>query len=349
MSIFVVLFLCACIVAKMGYDMAFQRAGPEPDTPYTEAAYYDTIHLRYADVNQEDYPRRAIAFSSGSNTLRGYVYGEANSKGLVVISHGLGSGSEGYFAETLFFIDQGWRVLAFDNTGSYRSDGARTRGISQSLLDLNAAFDFIAGEDSLKNMPVFLFGHSWGGYATTAILNWHPEVKAVASMSGFASPREALFDFAENKTSIFGILGFPFFWGYHCLLFQDNANISAIEGINSSGVPVLLIHGTEDKTLRYDWCGIISHQDAITNPRVQYISRSIPGQNGHSDLMCSQQAIAYQQEKKAEWAALQEKYDHAIPADVKAQYYAGLDKALASQLDPELFAEINRFFEKELP
>ncbi len=328
--------------------MAFQRAGFEADTPYTGAAFNNTIHLRYTDVNEEKYPRQAVEFYSGENMLRGYIYGEANNKGLVVISHGLGAGSESYFAETLFFIDHGWRVLAYDNTGSYNSQGASTRGISQSLLDLNAAFNFIGANKELKDLPVFLFGHSWGGYATTAILNWHPEVKAVASMSGFASPCEALFDFAENKTSIFGVIGFPFFWGYHCMLFGENANISAIDGINSSNVPVMLIHGTEDKTLRYDWSGIISHKNKITNPNVLYISRNQPGQNGHADLMFSLKAIAYQQEKKAEWEALQAQYNNAIPEQAEQQYYAGINKALASQLDANLFEEINSFFNEQL-
>lgn len=342
--IFIALFLCACLIAKIGYDMAFQRAS----APQRAAELNDTIHLRYRDVSQGDYPRRAVSFPSGKNMLHGYVYGEENGKGLVILSHGLGAGSESYFAETIFFVDHGWRVLAFDNTGSYSSEGESTRGISQSLLDLDAAFAYVASDEKLSSLPVFLLGHSWGGYATTAILNWHPEVKAVASMSGFATPREALFDFAENKTSIFGVLGFPFFWGYHCFLFGENANISAIDGINSSNVPVMLIHGTEDKTLRYNWCGIISHQEQIHNPNVEYISRSQPGQNGHSDLMFSEAAILYQQEKKAQWASLQKQYNNHIPAEIEAQYYAGIDRALASQLDEELFEEITLFFEKEL-
>lgn len=297
-AILVMLFLCACIVAIIGYNMAFGRAGPQPDQVSLSAG--------------AAYPRRTVEFLSGENRLRGHVYGENNDKGLVVISHGLGSSSEGYFLETLFFVEQGWQVLAYDNTGSYQSEGKSTRGIAQSLLDLNAALGFVAADEVLSHLPVVLYGHSWGGYAVTAILNWHPEVKAVVSMAGFATPKQALYDYAENKTGIFGVAGFPFFWAYHNLLFGENANISAIDGINASGVPVMVVHGTEDQTLRYDGCGIIAHQAQITNPNVVYVTRDAEGQNNHSNLRFSAEAPAF------------------------------------AQLDMVLFEEIDRFYEVAL-
>lgn len=93
-AVILALLLCACIVAKIGYDMAFRRTGPQPDEAVAAAG--------------AAFSRRAVAFISGENRLRGYVYGAENDKGLVVISHGLGASSEGYFPETLFFIEHGW-------------------------------------------------------------------------------------------------------------------------------------------------------------------------------------------------------------------------------------------------
>lgn len=292
------LFICACIIAKIGYDIAFQRAGPPPEQATASSG---SVH-----------PRRTVEFPSGKNHLRGYVYGEDNSKGLVIISHGLGSSSEGYFLETLFFIEHGWQVLAYDNTGSHISDGKNTRGISQSLLDLDAALGYAALDKKLCNLPIVLYGHSWGGYAVTSILNWHPEIKAVVSVAGFATPKEALYDYAEGKTGIFGIIGFPFFWGYHNLLFGENANISAIDGINSSGVPTMIIHGSADQTLRYDRCSIISHEEQITNPNVEYVTRNVEGQNGHSNLMFSLSSTAFSALDIALFEKINQFYDAAL-------------------------------------
>lgn len=41
---------------------------------------------------------------SGENTLRGYIYGENNDKGLIVVSHGIGGGHEGYINEIVWFV-----------------------------------------------------------------------------------------------------------------------------------------------------------------------------------------------------------------------------------------------------
>ncbi len=73
-------------------------------------------YIQYSDV--VGYDRTVVKFKSGKNTLTGYVYGEKNQKGLVVISHGQGYGAEVYLPQTLFFVDQGWRIFAFDNTGT---------------------------------------------------------------------------------------------------------------------------------------------------------------------------------------------------------------------------------------
>lgn len=40
-----------------------------------------------------------------------------NQKGLIVISHGMGGGAEGYMAETLYFVNHGYQVFGYDNTG----------------------------------------------------------------------------------------------------------------------------------------------------------------------------------------------------------------------------------------
>ena len=245
----------------------------------------------------------------------------------------------------MFFVDHGWRVFAYDNTGSCGSEGKTTRGISQPLLDLRAALNYAGQNDALRGLPWVLFGHSWGGYAVTAVLNDGYDIKGAVSIAGYSTPKEALYDFAEGRTGIFGVIGFPFFWGYHNLLFGGQANVSAIDGINRSGIPVMLVHGTADKTLRYNKSGIISHRALITNPQAVYITRDSEGQNGHSDLVYSKRAVAYANSKTEEWLLLEKQYYNKIPADVARDFYAGVDRARTSELDANLFNAIQFFYE----
>ena len=93
--VFLVLFsIISLVFIKMNFDDLFGRAEQNKYSAY----------LRYADV-EEEYDRELLSFPSGENQLQGYLYGKDNTKGLVVISHGLGGGAEGYFAETLYFVD----------------------------------------------------------------------------------------------------------------------------------------------------------------------------------------------------------------------------------------------------
>ena len=72
---------------------------------------------------KDGYSRKAVSFQSGNNTLKGYVYGEGNDKGLVVIAPGRATSAEEYLPEALFFVDNGWRVFSFDYTGSFEARG----------------------------------------------------------------------------------------------------------------------------------------------------------------------------------------------------------------------------------
>ncbi len=292
--IFTVGFVFSCILAKVGYDYCFKRGD------------YGT--------NEQQLPCLAVYFMSADSKLSGYIYGEDDVKGLVVISHGRGASAESYLSEIQYFVDHGWRVFAYNNTGTNLSEGDSVKGLSQSLFDLQSALDYIARNAQLNNLPIVLYGHSWGGYAVTSILNYDYPILAVASIAGFDTPRKAIYDYAVCKANIFGALGFPFFWGYHCIIFGENANISAVDGINNTQIPVMIIHGTEDKTLRYDVGSIISCQDKISNPNVIYISRDCENQNGHTNLV----------------------------------FAVDEDNNLTGVLDEDLFADINQFFEQAI-
>lgn len=60
-----------------------------------------------------------VSFKSGDNNLRGYLYGQGQDQGLVVVAHGLGGGADSYLPQITYFVDQGWRVFAYDATGSF--------------------------------------------------------------------------------------------------------------------------------------------------------------------------------------------------------------------------------------
>lgn len=306
-----------------------------------------TPYLRYEDV-EEQYDRELLSFTSGASQLQGYLYGADNTKGLVVISHGMGGGAEGYMAETCYFVDNGYQVFGFDNTGCYRSEGKDCVGLSQSVIDLDAALTYIEKQERFGDMPVFLYGHSWGGYAVTAIFNYNHDIAASVSVAGFNEPMDMILEWTKDMMGGFAYVEYPYIYLYQMMLFGKNANMAAVDGINSTDTPILIVHGNDDTTVGYEGAGTIAYRDEITNPNVQYKICDGEKQNGHNDLFMSLDAIAYEDEMNAEYEKLYEQYDENIPEEIEAEFYANIDKAKMNELDTAFMQDILTFYESAI-
>lgn len=312
----------------------------------TEYLKYTTSY-RY-DHYEKDYPRKNVSFKSGENTLHGYIYGGNNDKGLIVFAHGIGIGHEGYINEIIWFVNKGWRVFSYDATGSCTSEGDGTKGLPQSALDLDNALTFIENDKELSKLPKFLAGHSWGGYAVTAVLNFDHDVKGSASVSGYAYPMEMVEEFADGFIGSSAVLIRPFMWIDCFANFGKNVNLSAIDGINKADVPVLVIHGKKDETIGFDSSSIISKKDEITNPNVKYYP--IEGTySTHNGVFKSQRCNEYLEELDKKYDEISEEYkDNRVPKNVKEEFFDKADKEKANEKNEDMLTEINDFFEEQL-
>jgi pimeloyl-ACP methyl ester carboxylesterase len=247
--------------------------------------YFGRTGPRENPPESEEY--RTLQFPSGKNMLQGYVYGGANTKGLVVVSHGIGSSAGGFIRECRWFARRGYRVFVYDCTGAGASEGKGTNGAAQSAIDLDAALTYIEADESFRGLPLLLYGHSWGGYAAAAILAKDHPITASVSISGYNTPPGVIYEYARRIMGPLGLIEFPFMWLDNLFRFGKEANVSAVSAINGSGTPVLIIHGTADTTIRFDGASIISRRGKITNPRAEYLIRSTEGQNSHNNLFLS--------------------------------------------------------------
>ncbi|MGN0620962.1 MAG: alpha/beta hydrolase family protein [Porcipelethomonas sp.] len=300
-----------------------------------------TGFLRYEDV-ADSCERETVQFYSGENKLTGYIYGKDNNKGLVVISHGMGDDSEGYISETLYFIDHGYCVFGFDNTGSGQSEGDSMLGMAQSAIDLDSALTYIESNEELSSLPVLLYGHSWGGYAVSAVLDSGHDIKAAVSIAGYNTPMGIVTEFSENmmgKTAT--CIEYPFIWLNNKLTFGDKADDSAVDSINSSNTHVMIVHGTDDEMVSFDNASIISQRDEITNPNVIY---KVMDGKGHNDLFLSDESAEYIKENNEEYDKLYEQYDGDIPYEIKKEYYDNIDKNKTCKLSGQFMSDVNDFY-----
>ena len=325
------------IFIKNFYDGNFPRYDEKQDTGY----------LHFRDV--PNYSPTIVHFQSGSNTLAGYLYGEGNQKGLVVIAAGRGGGAETYLPETIYFVDHGWRVFSFDYTGSFASEGSGMKGLPQSRLDLRAALSYSEKDKTFSQIPVMLYGHSWGGYAVTAVLNDDHDISAVASISGFNSPMGLLYEQSHVQIGPLATVEYPFGWAYQAMLFGKDAFVTAVDGINSTDIPIMVIHGTADEAIAYNGASIIAQRKNITNPNVIYKAITAENKNNHDQLFKSDAAVQYIAAKNEVFRELKERYHGDIPAEGLAQFYSNIDRFQTSELDTDFMKSTNTFFENALP
>ncbi|MDP3387568.1 MAG: alpha/beta fold hydrolase [Eubacteriales bacterium] len=333
---FILIFsVISMIVVSIIYNGQFPRYDRHDSTI--------TAGLRYEDLESE-YPRNLVNFKSGSNTLQGYLYDTNLDQGLVVVAHGLGGGADSYLSQITYFVDQGWCVFAYDATGSFDSEGKTTKGFPQALIDLDAALTFINTQETFLDMPILLFGHSWGGYAVANILHYDHRIAAVTTVSGANSAMEMIMEQGRSMMGPFINIQYPFLWLYQRILFGETASFNAVDAVNQSNVPVLIIHGTEDESVAYKGSSIISKLDEINNPNAKTISIIEPGRNGHNNLFRSNTGMTYIDEINIEYRKLYDSHNQNIPYEIKQGFYSKIDRALAQDINRDLMDEINDFF-----
>lgn len=313
--------LVLCGVCYAGVAIAHAKVFARVD----KKDYNSRLYVVYdEDVDKERYPREEILIPSGENTLAGFVYGQNNTKGLVVVSPGHTDFSDIKLYEILPLVDAGFRVLCYDYTGCYGSTGECLGSYVQAVDDLDAVLRYVRQDEALSALPLCLYGHSLGAYASAAVLNNGYEVAAVVAASGFDTPLEQWNYSVKRSTGIFGGVLEPFAALYTHLTLGERERLSAMDGINAITAPVLVFSGTKDIFYGNE-SPIYLLQERYVNPNAAFVLFNEPAHNGHYDYFLTDAAVAYRQQ-------------------VDAGEIDSVDKWLYSEHDPAVMERICAFF-----
>ncbi len=336
----VLLFMVlAFIVSKVLLDDMFGRA--EHDVSLS-------VDFSEEDMEARGYNRKAVFFDSEGNTLYGNIWGDTDVDKLVVIAHGIGNYANGYYNEMAYFVDEGYCVMTYNCTGTYTSEGKGTTGLSQSPIDLHNALLFVESDPDLKDKDVYLFGHSWGGHAVTAVLNYeHKNIKAVASVAGYNSNGGIMLEWMKYKMGMGGgaYVIFPFAAICSYPEAHGKYNYTGVGGINKVDIPVLAVQGGNDDTVFED--SIYSHYllGDITNEKFEYVFYD----NGtHSGVLMSEDPdkVDYRKKVSQKYDELTEKYNGKIPEDALKKFYSEIEKDKYNGVNEATMSEVSKFFAK---
>lgn len=236
------------------------------------------ITLTYDDF-KDVMTRKEMSFMSGKNKLAGYHYTAKpiegrepkRGKALVIVSHGIGCNMDGYLNRTEWFVKHGYEVFTFDMTGTCLSEGKGLRSLMQSKVDLHNTIEFVKTRKEFEGLPILVYGHSWSGYAAANMLNFgHPELTAVASLSGFNDTWGILRPHAARYVGSLAVMLKPWFKLLERIMYGKTASGNGVTGINAFGGPVLVAHSVDDPTVPIE-SSVYVHRDEIVNPNAEYM------------------------------------------------------------------------------
>lgn len=321
------------------YKHLFVRCN-RPDYALTPGEYcYSRVKDRLS--------REKFFYNIKGKKLCGYYYPTEKCWGIAVFCHGMRSGADDYIPLIEQLVLSGVSVFAYDCTGTYDSPGKNTVGMGQQMVDLKFTVDYLTSRTELRRLPIFLIGHSWGAYASAAVLSLVNCVSGCVAIAGMNNGTDIMVAKAKEMIGPLAFISRPVFLACQKLAFGDYVDLTAVDGINSSGASTLIAHGIGDRVVRFNGQSIIAKRKKITNPSVKYyIGKGL--RSGHSDIMYSEEAIAYRMEIQSEILLREMKTGRRLSANDKAELYRSIDHRLYSRPNRELVELIISTFREGL-
>ena len=288
----VLLFCVVSIIASaVIYRVLFPRQTGIPKFHYS---YEELSVLSDASVHVS-VPRFGFRFRSGKNELQGWRYDAESPKGLILVVNGIGSGADEHLAEILFFVENNWSVVTWDATGVGASEGRGIIGLQQIRSDLEAFFAYFGSDSSCvdaNNLPVVIYSHSAGAYAAALCLAANDNIRGAVCISGFDRPVELMYHHAKTRIGLLADIEKPFLDLENYFLFGSGANDSARDALRGSPVPVLVVNGSSDDLVPWEF-SLARDPDSYQNPNIRCLEISSAYQNEHSAPWLSSSAAEY--------------------------------------------------------
>lgn len=313
---------------------------------------YEPLMLRVEDFDGLNCTEYSFPSDKGQ-MLAGCLYSVGEDQhGIVVIAHGFGGGHNSYMDCAYYFAKNGYYVFAYDATGSDKSEGEGVGGVPQGVIDLEHAISFVEENPDIPDLPIVLFGHSWGGYSVCSVLNYHPEVSAVIECSGFNRSSDMFESGGKSQAGDAIYLMTPFIRIHEGIKFGKYATNTAMDGFESSECQVMIVHSEDDSVIEIGYGYNKYYEKYKDDPRFTFVHFE---DRGHNDIF-SDPDDTYVDEFDAEFDSWLKTLDYDYRAkenkdrfiNDKADYITeNLDHVRWSdRLDEELFKEFLDFYDR---
>lgn len=216
--------------------------------------FYKTDQIAYFDPIVGGLRHETVRFKSSDGTLLSgwFVPSRAERRGTVVFFHGNNKNISGHFRYVDWLPASGYDVFTFDYRGYGASEGNPSpRGIHDDCL---AALAYVRSRPDVDRERIFVFAQSLGGnYALSALANADRRgIRAAVIEGAFASHREI----AQDRAPAYPLPEALGLWLADNLFDDRYDSVEAVARIDD--VPLLFIHGDQDKVVEYRHAGLLN-------------------------------------------------------------------------------------------
>lgn len=293
--------------------------------------------------------------SDQGQMLAGCLYSAGSEQhGIIIIAHGYGGGHNGYMDCANYFAQRGYYVFAYDATGNDASEGDGVGGFPQGVVDLDYAISFVEESGNFPDLPIGLFGHSWGGYSVCSVLTYHPEVKAVIECCGCNRSTDLFESGGKAMAGDVIYTMMPFVKIHEWVKYGKYATNTAMDGFEASEAAVMVVHSEDDEVVPVHYGYDLYYEKYQGDLRFTFLHFV---DKGHNDFFIDGNDT-YREEFDAEFDKWFETlgYDRKAEenkerfAKDRAEYiHAHLDRARwSNRLDTELFDQFLDFYNKNM-
>ena len=304
-------------------------------------------YIRYEIDEFEGLNRKQYTFQSNKGQeLVGYTYYKdtVSPKGLIVISHGLGGGGHNSYMDVAdYFASNDYIVFAYDGTGNDESEGENIIGLPQSIIDLDYTLKFIKNNDDFSNLPIMLFGQSWGAYTVGSILNVHSDIKAIAMFSGFNSS----FDIIKEQGKQMVGEGIQILSPYVSLIefFKCGkyASYNCVEGFENVDTGIMIVHSADDTMISKENSYDVFYDLYSDNSRFKFIEYE---DRGHTYLYYTDEARQNIKDLNEKFKLYKDTLNEEITDEMVSNFFnENMDKESCFELDKKLLKDIVNFYD----
>lgn len=326
---------------------------PPEIMPLSTVLIYEGIFARrhktkkYLEFKLSDYEgltvERSDFYEKKKTKIAGYKYSKQTAepkKGVVVVSHGIGHGGHNsYMPFVDFFASQGYYVFTYDVRGNDNSEGRTVKGLPQGVISLDAALKHLKKLPEYQNLPIMLFGHSWGAFSVGNVLNLHPDVSAAVMVAGFNESEDMMHNYSGKVFGTFADGLMTYVEIYEDIKFgKKTTKLSTIDGIKKTDALVMVVHSRDDKVVPKEYGYDKYLKEFEGDERVSFV---LYENKGHSRLYFSDDAWEYQKKFDEECQAYLKAHKKRNSKKNRIEYLkTHLDKKKFFEPDPDLMEKI---------